>query len=437
MSGYLDTAIQVNITATSATLSVPDTTIPALIGYHTYNTDLIRSYTDLTGMTSDGFLTTDPLYLMALNLVSQNPRPAEFRVIRGTTAAAQTTTFVVTNNTVGASVGFTLTLAGVATDCHHVVTAGQTTTQVATAIATLADAAAGITSTNSASTTVTTLTTAAGAIAYQSAVFGGTFTDNTATAAPGTDLDAALLVDNSWYGITGEWVGETNITLVAAWAEANKKMHFYSTGDSAPLAGTGVFASLHALSYYRSVGLYETSPGNFGSVGWLARGLVTFPGAYNFAYKTIAGDTVDVPTPTNITNMQADNGNFTISMAGVNVAIDGRSAQGQFADIQIGVDGLTNDIRVSVGTLLVTVPKLPYTGKGMAAVQSAVAGALQRAVDGGFLSNDAGYEFAVTIPQLKNVSASDKQNRILRNVNFTATAQGAINKVIINGTVSI
>ncbi len=436
MSGYLDTAIQVNITATSATLSVPDTTIPAIAGYHTHNTDLIRTYNDLTGMTSDGFSTTEPLYLMALNLVSQNPRPAEFRVIRTTTAAAQSTSFVVTNNTVGASVGFTLTLAGTATDCHHVVTTGQTTDQVATAVAALAEAAAGITSSASTST-VTTLTTTAGSIAYQSAVYGGTFTDNTAAASPGADLDAALLVDNSWYGITGEWVGATNILAMAVWAEANKKMHFYSTGDSAPLAGTGIFATLAAANYYRSVGLYETSPGNFGSVGWLARGLVAFPGAYNFAYKTIAGDTVDVPTPTNITNMQADNGNFTISMAGVNVAIDGRSAQGQFADIQIGIDGLTADIKVSVGTLLVTVPKLPYTGKGMAAVQSAVAGALQRAVDGGFLSNDAGYEFAVTIPQLKNVSASDKQNRILRNVNFTATAQGAINKVIINGTVSI
>jgi hypothetical protein len=317
-----------------------------------------------------------------------------------------------------------------------VTVSSQTTTQIATAIVALVPT--GVTASNSSSPTVTFTVTTHGNIWLPSGVNGGDYTNTTATAAPDTDLTAALLVDNSWYGISGEWLDATNIGLIASWAESNKKMHFYSTGDTACIeTGGGVFATQQALSQKRSVGLFERTPGNYGAIGWLAAGLVPFPGSYNFAYKTIAGDTVDVLTPTQITNVQNHNGNFTIDFAGDNIAIDGRSAQGQFADIQIGIDGLTADIQVSVAILLVTVPKLPYTKKGMSAVSSAVAGALQRAVDGGFLSNDSGDEFKVTIPELKNVSASDKQNRILRNVNFTAVAQGAINKMIINGTVSI
>ncbi len=434
----LDQVVTVNITATTATLSVPGTDIPAVMAYHTHNTDLIRTYTDLPSMVTDGFATTEPAYLLAQSICEQNPRPSTFKVIRATTGVAQHSTFTVTDNTNGHTVGVTLTSSlGVTTACYHTVSS-ESTDAVATAVALLIDALSDIASTASGSV-VTNVAGTAAKIWYVSDVRGGTWLDTTTTAAPNTDLDAVVLVDNDWYGISGSWLDVTNIGLIAAWAETNKKAHTYTTADSNVLTAdeAGVFDVLQDLAYTRSMGLYSAEPIGYGATGWLARGLTFFPGAYNFAYKTVTGDVVDALTSTQQTNINATNGNFYSPLAGVSVALYGVAASGQFMDLQIGIDGLRNDIQTSVGNLLISVPKLPYTRKGMAAVQGAVAGALQRAVIGGFLSNDAGFEYSVTIPDLSGVSSADKAARILRNVNFTCTAQGAINKTVINGTVSV
>jgi hypothetical protein len=42
----------------------------------------------------------------------------------------------------------------------------------------------------------------------------------------------------------------------------------------------------------------------------------------------------------------------------------------------------------------------------------------------------------VTVPDVVDVSVTDKEDRILRDVKFTGTLAGAIHKVIISGVVS-
>lgn len=434
---YLDTVVNVNISATSATVSLPGTNIPAIIGYHTHNTDKIRTYYDLAGMVSDGFSTTEPLYLMAQSIVQQNPRPSSFRVIRGTTAVAQTATFTVVDTNVGETIGFTLTSpTGVEWPITYTVPSTKTTTEIATALAALSDPS-GVTITSSGAV-VTVTVTAAGTVWHGSDFVGGLWADTTTTTAPGTDLDAALLVDNSWYGISGEWKSAAIIKLIADWAETNKKAHFYTTDEGLNLtSGTGVMDTIRDLSYARSVGLYSETSETYGATGWMAAGLVKAPGSYNFAYKTIKGTAVDTLSPTHQAAIIANNGNFYTDMAGASVTIDGRAASGLFIDITIGIDGLTSNIQTRIANLLVTLPKLPYTRKGMGMVKAEVSAALQDSVRDGFVTDESGFEYTVSIPDLAQVSSADKASRTLRNVNFVAYAQGAVNKVQINGTVNV
>jgi len=42
----------------------------------------------------------------------------------------------------------------------------------------------------------------------------------------------------------------------------------------------------------------------------------------------------------------------------------------------------------------------------------------------------------VTVPKVANISSTDKANRNFPNVSFLARVQGAVNTVVINGTVS-
>jgi hypothetical protein len=80
---------------------------------------------------------------------------------------------------------------------------------------------------------------------------------------------------------------------------------------------------------------------------------------------------------------------------------------------------------------------VPYTQPGIAQVANQVRASLQSFVNTGALSNDSGFQPAVAFPQIGDVNPSDKQNRILRGITFTATYSGGIHKVIIQGVVNI
>ncbi len=438
MSDPIDSIVTVSITVTSATPTKPNFGTPAIMGYHTHNTDRIRTYANTADMVTDGFTTVEPLYRMASAITRQNPRPPTFKVIRSTHAAvAQTMTMLVTAHADGVPVSIDLTNpAGVTTTYSHT-PSSESTAQVATALAATIDAVSDIAASATGSTITMTAGTA-GDIWYMSAPVGGTVADTTATTTPDTDLDATILIDNDWYGISGEWLSATNIALIAAWAESNKKIHAYTTCDDANLgSGTGVFDTLRDQGYDRSYGQFSRTPITYGATGLMAQRLTADPGSDTWAYKKVTGTAVDSLTTTQTTNITGNNGNYYITIAGVPATYDGRASSGQFMDIQRGLDSLSSDIQLSVFTLLVTMPKLPYTRKGIALVGGEIKSALQRAVQTNFLSNDSGFEPSVSLPDIADISDANKAARTLPSVSFTCYAQGAIHKIQIQGTVNI
>ena len=99
--GILDTLVPVTITASGATPQVANYGTPAIICYHTLNSDYIRTYTDVEGYLDEpGAAATDPAYYMLSTIFSQEPSPSSAKLIRGTSAVTQSCAFVVTNTTV-------------------------------------------------------------------------------------------------------------------------------------------------------------------------------------------------------------------------------------------------------------------------------------------------------------------------------------------------
>ena len=438
MADPIDQIVTINITATSAAPTRKSFGIPLILAYHTHNADKVRTYFNTSDMLDDGFTSLEPAYYMAQAIVSQNPRPPSFKVGRLTTAVIQTFTFKVTNTTVGDSAGFDiLSPLGVATDAHYTVLFGDTAAVIAAAIAAIVNPLPGVAAV-SVGDTVTVTGASGGEIWYTSEMTGGEFTDTTVSANPQNDLAAILLVDNQFYGVSQQSFSAANISATAAWVEANKKIQCYTTADFANMTTppSGIMGTLKTAGYKRTFGLWSGDPIDYCATGLMSNRLTPDPGSDTWAYKFIAGCSADILTSTQQQNITGNNGNFYISIARIVGVVDGRSAQGQFMDIQRGLDALENDIHTRVWALLSSVPKVPYTSKGIASVGAEVAASLASFVRTGFLSEDTGFEPKVLLPAIADVNPLDKRDRILRNVNFTATAQGAIHKVLINGTVN-
>lgn len=440
MAGPVDQIVSVTIQANNATTQLPNFGIPAILAYHTHNTDKIRTYSSLAGMVSDGFTTTEPAYYMASALLAQNPTVPLFKVIRGTTAAAQTATFTVTDAAVGDTIGYTIVGVDGTTTVVNTTSTGVVNTD-ATTLAALPDAN-GTTATAS-SAVITITTTVAGKIAYFKDIKGGTFLDTTASASPATDLNAALAVDSTWYGISGEHCDATNIAAIATWAESNKRIHFYTTSDTNNLsASSGIGHTLNAASDQYSYGAYSGNQIQYAGVATMANEFARDPGTYTMAFKQLAGVTVDALTDTQVTNLEGNVLNYYTNVAGDNITRPGKVASGLYVDLRRGIDALGAQVQFQVFNLLVSQPKVPYDPFGIAMVGGEVRSALAQFTASAsspvaLLRNDPGFKPTVILPDISTVVSADRQARILKNVNFTAYAQNAIQTVKINGTVNV
>lgn len=441
MAGQIDQIVSVSIQASAVSPQVPNFGTPAILCYHTHNTDLIRTYSSLAGMTSDGFSTTEPAYLMATAILDQNPTVSSFKIIRGTTAAQMTATFTVTDTTAGDKIGFTV--VGIDGTTTNVTTTA--TGVVNTDAATLAGLTPPNGCTLSAVGAVVTLhVTTAGKIAYVSNVLGGTYLDTTASASPATDLTNALGVDSSWYGISGEHLDATNIAAIASWAESNKRLHYYTTVDTNNLsASSGIGHTLSLSSYQYSFGLYSGTGQDYGGTGAMANEFVRDPGTYTMAFKQIVGDPVDNLTDTQVTNLKGNKLNYYMNVSGVNILRDGVCASGIYVDLRRGIDALSAQIQFNIYDLLVTSPKVPFDPFGIAMVGAEVRSALAKYTSpaqnpqAALLRGDPGFAPRVVLPDISTIQSTDRSARTLKGVSFVAYAQGAVQIVQITGVVNI
>lgn len=94
--------VNVNITALTSSPTQPGFGTPLIAAYHTHYTDLARTYSSLSGLTGDGFSVTEPAYLAAQAILSQNPRVTNFMVGRRALPPTQSLKLTCTTATLGA-----------------------------------------------------------------------------------------------------------------------------------------------------------------------------------------------------------------------------------------------------------------------------------------------------------------------------------------------
>ena len=440
----------VNVSISSSTVSPtrPGFGTPLVAAYHNKYTDRVRFYSSLAGVVGDGFGVTDPAYKAAAVAFAANPAPAKVAI--GRRALAYTQTLVLTLTSASALDTYTLTLVG-SDNVAHVLDFASTgvvntdATSLTTAINALTNVGTAV---HTASSGIVTITQAVGKLTdvqrwnpTGSTTPLITLQDTTTDPGIATDLAAiqAAAPAGSFYGVALDSNSAAEVTAATNYIEsAGAFIMAYNNSDTICITSSGadIFSTQKTLAHARSFGLYSGSALlSYGGMAWLAKTLPQNAGSLTFMYKTLASVPADSLSTTAQTNLNAKNANYYITIAGINITINGWTGAGTFVDIAWGTDALTAQIQIDVFALLAGAPKIPYTDLGVDMLKSTIQGDLE-------LFSTPAYSFlvpgscSVSAPAVATVSKTTKASRVFPSLTFQGTLAGAIHNVTIRGVLT-
>jgi hypothetical protein len=428
----ISTVVSITITKGTKTVSLQSFNVACIFGPSNRFGDVIRYYTDPSDMLTDGFLVSDPEYIFATELMEQSPSPKTFAVSKFTAAVAQVDT--ITPSAVN-NHAYKVTIDGV--DYTYTSDSSATVSEIVTGLLALinADSNAACAATGTTTVILTAKVAGVGFTTSINADANMSLAHTTANHSIAQDIAATQAVDDSWYGVLVTSHVTSDIQQVAAYVESQLKVYGTSSSDSGIISTstTDLASYLKGKSYSRTYLLYSATPGDAPEAAWMGRMFPTTPGAANWNFKTLVGITPDNLSQTQITNAQGKNCNVYITIGGLNIATIGVTPGGEYIDVTIFIDWLSSTMQANIFSVLVNSDKVPYTNKGIAAIENPISQTLQQGQDNGGLA--AGW--TVSAPDVADVSQIDKASRTLNNVAFEAELAGAINKVNVQGFVSV
>ncbi len=451
----LSDIVQITITSSSRGITRAGFGVPLVIGVTTVIPSLTKTYnlgTAPIDMINDGFNSNDPIYLAVTALGRNTPKPRN--VIVGKLLTDYDLTFEITVKPVIALGGelyeFTITNpVGIVTTVTYTATIGDTEIIIAIALALQIDAIIGLTS----GPPITGIIAVVADVA--STMFRTNGLDITILDYEDTTVDSNLVAELAnitagtpeWYGlILADPNSAARITVLASFIEAQEKIfgattHDTAVGDSA--STTDIMYTLNAAQFFRTYSIYSGAQGSYAGATWMGNRFPSDPGSSTWIFKPLSGVVFDVLETDFSLAVLAKKGNTYERISGPTVTQNGTMASGEFIDVIRGRDWLTQRLRERIFSLLANSEKVPYTQGGINQVGSEVTAQLSEGIGAGYLSNDplngivGEPAFIVTVPRIAEVPKQDKIDRLLPDVNFTATLAGAIHAVQVNGVIQI
>lgn len=446
--------VNVNIDLTTSQVQRASFGIPMVVARFTNGSGRVLTYsasTALSSMLTDGFATTDIAYKSVQAFLSANPRVASVKVGRRSSSWQQLTkiTPTVATNLGVYSVRVNGTLATFTAD------SSATIAEICTGLAAAIDALP-LVSAVSNTTHITVTTTASNTLAI---INGGTSSamsnddairnlkveDVTVDGGIAADLAAIRIVDSSWYGFVIDSNADAEIIEAADWAEATRVV-FGATlrgnrcADSTDTTDTA--STMKASGYRRTFGIYHSDASERAADRWIGEMFPEDPSfGETWAYSQLSGVAVETLSESQKSAIKGKNVNVYETIAGVNVTTFGYmfEAQTTFIDQVTGVDELQARIEEGVAGLVFG-KKLPYSNKSADRICGEILRIIYIRVERGFLAAvDAdGNAPTCTHPDvLTGVSDSDRQNRLLPDIEFSAQTAGRIHTVAIRGTLTV
>lgn len=264
------------------------------------------------------------------------------------------------------------------------------------------------------------------------------------TADTTTDDELPLIneEDSDWYGLlVVDSSSKATALNTAAWVESQRKLCVLQTGDTEVLNSDVTDDTMSALkdsSYARTGCIFHLPIGGVEwlAAGWLAGALTTTPGSATMAFEEVPGVKVDLLLPGEEASILAKNGSHYTNTGGLGTPFEGKSGSGAFMDTTRFIDWVYARMRETVLGVLSNNLKIPFTDAGVDILRLAIMSIIQLGINaGGFASTPPP---TVTAPLVKDVPATDRINRILPDLSWTAQLAGAIHRLTpVRGTVSV
>lgn len=448
----IDQIVNVSISQQTTAVAQASFSVPLIMGPTSTgwaSDDYVHVYTSAAGMLTDGFISSSPEYIYAQKLMSQTLVPTQFFVGKRGTAVAQVNTLAVNTVTVGAA--YTFTLNGIS--ISYTALGGDTQQDILTSLNSAIVSAfttppvTGVVSGTGSSALLTLTAGVAGdSITYGTPTTNLTLVQTVASKGIASDIASVSAQNDGWYGVCICSATDAEILQAAAYVESVKKILVTSTATAAvgTNATTDVASRLKAAAYKRTALLFSPAAAGTGiSAAWLGGQLPAVPGSNTWAFKSLAGVTVDTLTATQINacignplaGTPGKNANIHTSVGGVNITQTGVMASGQYIDITVGIDWLVSKLQTNTYSAMVNATKIPYTDTGVTILLSAVRAAIDEGVANGLI--DGASPITVTAPKVLSVPANQRANRIAPTISFGCRLQGAVHAVQISGTVTV
>jgi hypothetical protein len=258
------------------------------------------------------------------------------------------------------------------------------------------------------------------------------------------DLNAIKAVDNDWYGLALDSNSEAETAVAASWAEAQGKLFAAQSADTACKSAdstTDVAADLVTAGYARTSFCWHSGIGAQGtwlSLGLMAKQFTAPPGSDDWDFKKLAGVDVDTLTDTEFDALRVKNATVYVRTRGINVTRGGDTPDGEHVDVVRFVDWLNARMNERYVFLRANNPKIAYTDAGIAKIVSEFEAQLADGVTAGGLdpgNEDEGIDPpTVTAPRVADISPTDRANRHLPNVTFSARLAGSVRTIDVTGT---
>jgi len=260
--------------------------------------------------------------------------------------------------------------------------------------------------------------------------------DHAAPSGLSTDLDEILLVEDDWFGLVSLFNSAAYALVLATWLDANSRIGLVDTCDSesettSASVGTDLAKQVNDAGGYGLACVYHPSPANFVAAASLGRWLATDPGASVMHLKTLAGVSAVALSTGARANLAARYCSAYYRAAGIGVYNDAGvpSRTYRFLDVVRNRYWLQSRIRTEVFGLQQGAEVIPFTRGGVQRIGGKVRAVMQgEAVTEGVLAGGADLA-VVSLPDVDDtsqVTATDREDRNLRNITASGILQGAV-----------
>jgi hypothetical protein len=270
-----------------------------------------------------------------------------------------------------------------------------------------------------------------------------------------TAISAIEEVDSDWYCLgtilSLRDVADTKAIMDSV--ESREKIFVVASNDTTILTSgstTSVAYYGKNLNYKHSAVIYSGTAAEYSDWSWLGQQLPKDIGSTNWAFKALAGvadgAALDI-TPDNLTEAQINaalevNCNVYTPTLGSNFTyngtmVGGKNAdkEGEYIDIIRNIHFLLARTEEGLLALLLECDIIPMTNAGITTVEARLRSILETyGVDSKILTKGS---IVTYFPKRSDISQADRDDRLLPDGRFTADLQGAVDKIILRGTLAI